>query len=193
MAALYTYDILTTLDGFASYGPDGDWGGYWGKQGPEFLARRQEQSSADFRLVLGAVTFRQFVEIMGPRTGELKELDPVNARMRSMPTTVVSNTLEEPLDWPDATLERGGAVDVVARLKETSGVPLRSHGSLSLNRALMAAGLVDRVQVTIFPVLTGRTGAEPVFAGAGDFDLELLESRTLDGHTQELVYRPRLH
>jgi dihydrofolate reductase len=117
----------------------------------------------------------------------------VNARMRSMPTTVVSNTLEEPLDWPDATLERGGAVDVVARLKETSGVPLRSHGSLSLNRALMAAGLVDRVQVTIFPVLTGRTGAEPVFAGAGDFDLELLESRTLDGHTQELVYRPRLH
>jgi dihydrofolate reductase len=193
MVALYTYDILTTLDGFASYGPDGDWGGYWGKQGPEFLARRQEQSSADFRLVLGAVTFRQFVEIMGPRTGELKELDPVNARMRSMPTTVVSNTLEEPLDWPDATLERGGAVDVVARLKETSGVPLRSHGSLSLNRALMAAGLVDRVQVTIFPVLTGRTGAEPVFAGAGDFDLELLESRTLDGHTQELVYRPRLH
>jgi dihydrofolate reductase len=193
MAALYTYDILTTLDGFASYGPDGDWGGYWGKQGPEFLARRQEQYSADFRLVLGAVTFRQFVEIMGPRTGELKELDPVNARMRSMPTTVVSNTLEEPLDWPDATLERGGAVDVVARLKETSGVPLRSHGSLSLNRALMAAGLVDRVQVTIFPVLTGRTGAEPVFAGAGDFDLELLESRTLDGHTQELVYRPRLH
>jgi dihydrofolate reductase len=184
---------LTTLDGFASYGPDGDWGGYWGKQGPEFLARRQEQYSADFRLVLGAVTFRQFVEIMGPRTGELKELDPVNARMRSMPTTVVSNTLEEPLDWPDATLERGGAVDVVARLKETSGVPLRSHGSLSLNRALMAAGLVDRVQVTIFPVLTGRTGAEPVFAGAGDFDLELLESRTLDGHTQELVYRPRLH
>jgi dihydrofolate reductase len=193
MAALYTYDILTTLDGFASYGPDGDWGGYWGKQGPEFLARRQEQYSGDFRLVLGAVTFRQFVEIMGPRTGELKELDPVNARMRSMPTTVVSNTLEEPLDWPDATLERGGAVDVVARLKETSGVPLRSHGSLSLNRALMAAGLVDRVQVTIFPVLTGRTGAEPVFAGAGDFDLELLESRTLDGHTQELVYRPRLH
>jgi dihydrofolate reductase len=193
MAALYTYDILTTLDGFASYGPDGDWGGYWGKQGPEFLARRQEQYSGDFRLVLGAVTFRQFVEIMGPRTGELKELDPVNARMRSMPTTVVSNTLEEPLDWPDATLERGGALDVVARLKETSGVPLRSHGSLSLNRALMAAGLVDRVQVTIFPVLTGRTGAEPVFAGAGDFDLELLESRTLDGHTQELVYRPRLH
>ena len=44
----------------------------------------------------------------------------------------------------------------------------------------MAAGLVDRVQVTIFPVIT-------------DFDLELLESRTLDGRTQELTYRPSLH
>jgi dihydrofolate reductase len=72
-------------------------------------------------------------------------------------------------------------------------VPLRSHGSLSLNRALMAAGLVSRVQLTIFPVITGQTGVEPIFQGAADFDLELIESRTLDGHTQELVYRPTLH
>ena len=72
-------------------------------------------------------------------------------------------------------------------------MPLRSHGSLSLNRALMAAGLVDRVQVTIFPVITGKTGAEPIFRGAADFDLELLESWTLDGRTQELTYRPSLH
>ena len=72
-------------------------------------------------------------------------------------------------------------------------MPLRSHGSLSLNRALMSAGLVDRVQVTIFPVITGRTGVEPIFQGASDFDLELIESRTFDGHTQELIYRPTLH
>jgi dihydrofolate reductase len=91
------------------------------------------------------------------------------------------------------TVVSGDPVDIVARLKEESEVPLRSHGSLSLNRALMAAGLVDRVQLTIFPVLTGQTGVEPIFEGAADFDLELLESRTLDGHTQELVYRPTLH
>lgn len=87
----------------------------------------------------------------------------------------------------------GDAVDVVARLKEESDVPLRSHGSLSLNRALMAAGLVDRVQVTLFPVICGQTGVDSVFGGAADFDLELIESRTLDGHTQELIYRPTLH
>jgi dihydrofolate reductase len=113
--------------------------------------------------------------------------------MRSLPATVVSNTLEGPLDWPDATLASGDAVDVVARLKQQSDVPLRSHGSLSMNRALMAAGLVDRVQVTIFPVITGQTGADPIFRGAADFDLELIESRTLDGNIQELIYRPTLH
>jgi dihydrofolate reductase len=106
---------------------------------------------------------------------------------------VVSSTLEEPLDWPDATVARGDAVDVVARLKQESSVPLRSHGSLSMNRALMAAGLVDRVQVTIFPVITGQSGTDAVFRGAADFDLELIGARTLDGRTQELIYRPTLH
>jgi dihydrofolate reductase len=119
--------------------------------------------------------------------------DPWVTRMRDLPATVVSSTVEGPLDWPDGTLVRGDAVDVVGRLKEESGVPLRSHGSLSLNRALMAAGLVDRVQVTIFPVITGQTGVDRIFEGAADFDLELIESRTLDGHIQELVYRPSSH
>jgi dihydrofolate reductase len=109
------------------------------------------------------------------------------------PATVISTTLEGPLDWPDATVVSGDAVDVVARLKEQSDLPLRSHGSLSMNRALMAAGLVDRVQVTLFPVITGETGLHAIFEGARDFDLELVESQTLDGHIQELIYRPTLH
>ena len=37
MTATYTFDIFSTLDGYGSYGPDGNWGGYWGKQGPELL------------------------------------------------------------------------------------------------------------------------------------------------------------
>jgi dihydrofolate reductase len=114
-------------------------------------------------------------------------------RMRSLPATVVSTTLDAPLDWPDATVANGDAVDVVARLKEESAVPLRSSGSLSMNRALMAAGLVDRIQLTVFPVITGQTGDDPIFLGAADFDLELIDSRTLEGNIQELVYRPTLH
>jgi dihydrofolate reductase len=62
-----------------------------------------------------------------------------------------------------------------------------------MNRALMAAGLVDRVQVTLFPVITGQTGQDPIFQGAADFDLELIEHQTLDGTSQELIYRPTPH
>jgi dihydrofolate reductase len=189
----YTWDVFCSLDGYGSYNASGDWGGYWGKQGPEFLDKRLASYGEEQRLVLGANTFRQFTQLLGPSTGELEELDPVNAQLRNLPATVVSTTLDGPLDWPDATLVSGDAVDVVARLKAESEVPLRSHGSLSMNRALMAAGLIDRVQLTIFPVITGQTGIEPIFHGAADFDLELIEHQTLDGHTQELIYRPTLH
>ena len=191
MPATYTFDVVSTLDGFASF-EGGEWGPFWGKGGPELLDHRLAAYSEDQRLVLGANTYRQFVELLGP-SSEAEKLDPLNARMRSLPLTVVSSTLEQPLDWPGSTVESGDAVDIVARLKQQSALPLRSHGSLSLNRALMAAGLVDRVQLTIFPVITGQTGVEPIFQGAADFDLELIEQRTLDGHTQELVYRPTLH
>ena len=144
-------------------------------------------------MVFGANTFREFAQMLAGSTEESDVRDPWVTRMWRMPATVVSSTLEGPLDWPDATVAKGDAVEVVARLKEESDAPLRSHGSLSMNRALMAAGLVDRVQVTVFPVITGHSGINPVFQGAADFDLELIESRTLDGNTQELTYRPTLH
>jgi dihydrofolate reductase len=193
MTATYTFDVFASLDGYGSYGPGGDWGGYWGKQGPELLDHRLSMYGGEQRMVFGANTYRAFVEMLAASTEESEVRDSWVTRMRSLPATVVSSTLEGPLDWPDATLATGDAVDVVALLKQDSKVPLRSHGSLSLNRALMAAGLVDRVQVTIFPVITGLTGTEPIFQGAADFDLELLENRTLDGRTQELIYRPSLH
>ena len=193
MTATYTFDVFSSLDGYGSYAPPGDWGGYWGKQGPDLLEHRLALFANEQRMVFGATTFRQFVSMLASSTEDSEVRDPWVTRMRNMPATVVSTTLEDPLDWPNATVVNGDAVDVVARLKEESEVPLRSHGSLSMNRALMAAGLVDRVQVTIFPVITGQTGVDPIFQGAADFDLELIEQRTLDAHTQELVYRPTLH
>jgi dihydrofolate reductase len=180
-----------SLDGFGSVSRG--WGGYWGKQGPELLGHRLALYEPAQRMVFGGNTYRAFAKMLASSTAESEVRDPWVTRMRNLPATVVSSTLEGLVDWPDATLVSGDAVDVVARLKEESDVPLRSHGSLSMNRALMAAGLVDRVQVTLFPVITGQTGTEPIFGGAADFDLDLVESRTLDGHIQELIYRPTLH
>ncbi|WP_210635183.1 dihydrofolate reductase family protein [Streptomyces sp. GESEQ-13] len=191
MTATYTFDVFSSLDGYGAAG--GDWTGYWGKQGPQLLDHRLAQHAGEQRMVFGANTYRAFARMLAESTGESDVRDPWVTRMRNLPTIVVSNTLQEPLDWPDATVVKGDAVEVVARLKEESDVPLRSHGSLSMNRALMAAGLVDRLQVTVFPVVTGRTGLDRIFEGAADFDLELLESRTLDDRIQELVYRPTPH
>jgi len=190
MTATYTFDVFSSLDGYGAAG--GDWTGYWGKQGPELLDHRLALYDEDQRMVFGATTYRVFTSLLAGSTEESVR-DPWVTRMTRLPATVVSKTLQEPLDWPDATVATGDAVEIIARLKEESPVPLRSHGSLSLNRALMAAGLVDRVQVTLFPVITGRTGQDPIFRGAEDFDLELLESRTLDGRIQELIYRPTVH
>ncbi|HEY9311509.1 dihydrofolate reductase family protein [Williamsia sp.] len=196
MTATYTFDIFSSIDGYGSYdeASDGaDWGGYWGKQGPQFLDHRLSLFKGEQRMVFGANTYREFEQMLAASDEDSDVRDAWVARMRSLPTTVVSSTLREPLDWPDATVASGDAVDTVTRLKEESDVPLRSHGSLSLNRALMAAGLVDRIQVTYFPVLTGRSGTAPIFGGADDFDLDLIESQTFDGRIQELVYRPTLH
>src|SRR5215204_3256542 len=191
MTATYTFDVFSSLDGYGA--ASATWTGYWGKQGPELLDHRLALYGAEQRMVFGANTYRAFAQMLAESTEQSDVRDPWVTRMRSLPATVVSTTLEGPLDWPDATLVSGDAVDVVARLKQDSELPLRSHGSLSMNRALMGAGLVDRLQVTVFPVITGRSGDEPIFQGAADFDLELIENRTLDGHIQELVYRPTLH
>jgi dihydrofolate reductase len=192
MTTTYTFDVFSSLDGFGGVS-GGDWGGYWGKQGPELLEHRLALYDKKQRMVLGANTYRLFAQMLAESTEDSEVRDPWVTRMRHLPATVVSTTLDGPLDWPDATVACGDAVDIVAQLKQESEVPLRSHGSLSMNRALMAAGLVDRVQVTIFPVITGQTGDDPIFNGGADFDLELIDGRTLDGNIQELVYRPTLH
>jgi dihydrofolate reductase len=193
MSATFTFDIFSSFDGYAS--PTGTYGGYWGKQGPEFLDHRFAQYGEEQRLVRGANTYRLMAAMLASSPEGAEVHDPWVARMRNLPTTVVSNTLQGPLDWPDATVLSGDPVEAVARLKEESDLPLRSHGSLTLNRALLTAGLIDRVQVTIFPVINSRSQSakDRIFEDTGDFDLELIESHTLDGHTQELIYRPTLH
>jgi riboflavin biosynthesis pyrimidine reductase len=192
MTATYSWDVFSTLDGYGSYGPEGDWGGYWSKQGPELLAYRAALFDTEQRMVFGATTFRENAGIL-LRTDDPDSQDEWNRRTLQMPAIVISSTLRDTLGWPDAAIESGDGAEIVSRLKAGSDVPLRSQGSLSLNWSLLAAGLVDRIEVTIFPVISGATGTSPILGGAGDFDLDLLESRTFDGRSQLLVYRPTAH
>jgi dihydrofolate reductase len=191
MTAEYTWDVFSTVDGYGSYAPGADWGAYWGRQGPELLARRADVYAGQQRLVFGATTFRENARLLAGAQAA-GELDEWNVRSMRMPTTVVSSTLRDTLAWADATIVAGDGVGIVRRLKEESELPLRSPGSLSLNRSLLAAGLVDRLHLTVFPVVSGRTGTSPILRGVEDLQLELVESRVLDGGTLDLVYRPRL-
>lgn len=192
MTTTYTWDVFSTLDGYGSYAMttnDVEWGGYWGRQGSELLDRRAELFATPQLMVYGATTFREVAPVLAAGT-DPNALDEWNVRLLRMPAVVMSSTLHDTLGWPDASIEDGDAVEAVRRLKESSQIPLRSQASLSLNWALLAAGLVDRIQITVFPVISGRTGISPILAGVGDFDLELLDNRVLDGRTLELTYRP---
>lgn len=191
MSATYTFDIFSTLDGYANH--SGDWGGYWGKQGPEFLADRAARYRESQHMVQGATGYSLNGLFLRPGF-DRSQLDEWLNRMYDLPVTVLSSTLTEPLDWPGrTTIVSGDPIEVVRRLKAESDVPLRSHGSLTLNRALLDAGLVDAIEVTVFPVISGKTGGERIFDGVDDFDLELLNAQTFDRNTQVLTYRPTRH
>ena len=102
MTASYTFDVFSSLDGYGA--ASANWSGYWGKQGPELLDRRLAIYSAENRMVFGANTYREFSQMLADSTEESEVRDPWVTKMWRTPATVVSTTLEEPLDWPDATV-----------------------------------------------------------------------------------------
>lgn len=70
MTAVYTFDIFSSLDGFGSINEKGDWGGYWGKQGPELLDHRLALYEEEQRMVFGAKTYRAFAQMVASSTEE---------------------------------------------------------------------------------------------------------------------------
>ena len=113
--------------------------------------------------------------------------------MAEIPKVVFSTTLEPPLAWANTTVVAEDAVSALRTMKQDGSTPLRTMGSISLNKALLSEGLVDYLQLMVFPVVTGQTGLDPIFAEWPDLDLELVTSRTFDGRTQLLQYVPTLH
>lgn len=182
--ATFTVDFFCSLDG---NGSARGWPGYWGKEGPELREDWVRTFAQDQVLVFGATTFREF------RRFVVEYDEPYYDSLTTLPKIVFSSTLEEPLGWQNSTLITEDAVAAVERLKRETEVPMRSHGSISLNRSLLAAGLVDRLEVMVFPAITGRAGYAALFHDGPEFDLELVESTVLDGRTQKLVYIPQLH
>ena len=176
-------DFITSLDG---YGAAEGWPGWWGLEGPEYLAWLSESPDADHTVLMGANTYRVM-------SGFAAEGEPGTDALAGMSKVVFSTTLREPLAWPNTRLVHGDAVEAVRKMKDEEGSPsMRTIGSLSLCRSLMSAGLVDRFRVVVFPVITGSTGSERIYDGYPDVALDMIDSRTFDGRTQLVEYVPRV-
>ena len=179
-----TIDLFSSLDGYG--GADG-WPGYYGKEGPELFAWLEEKLAEDHVIVMGANTYRTMSQIVAEQD------DPTFARMAEIHKVVFSSTLAPPLTWDNTELVAEDALTAIPRMKSEGSTPMRTMGSITLNNSLLRQGLVDYLQVTVFPVVTAQSGLEPLFADGPDLDLELVESRTFDGRTQLLKYVPSLH
>jgi dihydrofolate reductase len=151
------------------------------------LAWLEEQLAEDHVIVMGANTYRTMSQIVA------EQEDPTFARMAEIPKVVFSTTLEPPLTWANTQVVAEDAVTALRRMKEEGSAPIRTMGSISLNKTLLREGLVDFLQLVVFPVVTGQTGLQPIFADWPDLDLELVTSRTFDGRMQLLTYVPTLH
>ena len=176
-------DFIMSLDG---YGAAEGWPGYWGLEGPEYLGYIKDDDAKDHAVLMGATTYR----LMSGFVSDDMLKDPGFAALTAMPKTVFSSTLKEAeLTWGNARLIDGDAVAAVRDMKRDT-TRLRTIGSLSLCRSLLAAGLVDRLRVVVFPVITGATGKDRLFDGYPDVSLDLVDHRTFDGRLQLLEYVP---
>jgi dihydrofolate reductase len=185
-------DFITSLDGYAS--AEG-WPGFWGLQGPEYLAWLEEQP--DVTLLMGANTYRLMSGFAAgetpARTEEFTADEEASVDGLTQASKVVfSASLEEPLTWANTMLVRDDAVEAVRAMKEDGSGLMSTIGSISLCRSLLRAGLVDRFRVVMFPVITGATGAERIYDGYPDVALDMLDHRTFDDRIQLVEYRPRV-
>lgn len=184
-------DLIISLDGYAS--AEG-WPGWWGLEGPEYLAWLDQESAKNYTFLLGANTYRLMygmsAQAAANRSGFSEEEGASLTGLSAVPKIVFSSSLQSPLDWPNSTLVTGDAVDAVRELKRRGTGPLSTLGSISLARSLLVAGLVDRFRLVVFPVITGATGRERIFDGYPDVRLDMVQSRTFDGRLQLLEYVP---
>ncbi len=172
-------DFITSLDG---YGAAEGWPGWWGLEGPEYLAWLGDDPEEGYTTLMGANTYRLM-------SGLAADGEPGTDVLAGMSKVVFSSTLTEPLSWPNTQLVGHDPVEAVREMKD-KGTSMRTLGSLTLCRSLLKAGLVDRFRVVVFPVITGSTGRDRIYDGYPDVSLDLVSSRTFDGRIQLLEYVP---
>jgi dihydrofolate reductase len=180
-----TADMFVSLDGFAA-GADGGQSWTFGYFGPQFADYAQQVLAEPQIMIMGRATYEIMARSWPSSPG------PLAGPMNSLPKLVFSTTLAEPLAWNNAQLAKHEPVEEIRALKAQPGDPLRSIGSITLVRHLMAAGLVDRLRLVVFPHVLGQAGHEPVFTGYPETSFTLASSTVLDSRLVVCEYRTNI-
>jgi dihydrofolate reductase len=173
-------DVFLSVDGWAG---GNNLPGYFGYAGAELQQWIDAELENPQVVLLGRRTYEIFATLPA------EAVDESTRRMLATDTIVFSRTLDA-VDRPNVQLCRDDAVRHVEHLKTVADVPLRTMGSLSIARQLLAAGLVDRLRLMTFPLLAGPDGRQPFFADMPCADLELTDHRVLDGRILLAEYAP---
>lgn len=128
---------------------------YWNDEIAEF---KGEESSASDALLLGRVTYKGFAAAWPESKDEGADY------FNSVRKCVVSETLEEPLEWNNSTLIKDNIVKQITDLKQQDGKDITVHGSATLVQTLMQHDLVDLYRLLVYPVVVGKRQA-PVSGG----------------------------
>ncbi|HJZ02706.1 MAG TPA: dihydrofolate reductase family protein [Streptosporangiaceae bacterium] len=101
-------------------------------------------------LLLGRVTYQTFAASFAGNTS-----DPMAAQMNAVPKVVVSATLDK-AEWENSTLIRRDVAQEITRLKEQPGQNINISGSTTLVAWLLGQGLLDELNLLLFPVVVGH-------------------------------------
>jgi dihydrofolate reductase len=141
----------------------------------------EEQDGADI-LLLGRVTYESFYGAWPHREG------PMADKINTMPKHVVSTRPVETDDWQDVTVIGEDVLGRVAALKEGEGGPILVAGSRTLAQSLLRAGLVDQLNLQVFPLILG-SGARLYPEAPDKLALELASSREVPNGVMLQSYR----
>lgn len=152
---------------------------YWNDEIAKF---KDEESSASDALLLGRVTYQGFAAAWPQSEDEGANY------FNSVRKYVVSETLEEPLEWNNSTPIKDNIVEQIADLKRQDGKDITVHGSATLVRTLARHDLVDVYRLLVYPIVLGR--GKRLFAEVIPATFKLLESRSFGSGVVALVYEP---
>jgi dihydrofolate reductase len=177
-----------TLDGvIEDPGPSGDFKHrgwtvpYWND---EMAAAQSKELFASDALLLGRVTYEEFVAAWPLRSG-----DPFTDKMNSIKKFVASRGAATRLEW-NATRLEGDAVEAVRKLKQEPGDDILIYGSGALVRSLMPHDLIDWYRFVVYPLVLGE-GQRLFDGGTQTTEMSLLSASTTQKGVALLTYGRR--